>query len=422
MSKTSLARAVALAALGASATLPGIAQAEFIKDSKASLELRNFYFNRDFRQEGANQSKAEEWAQGFLLRYESGFTEGTVGVGVDALGLLGVKLDSSPDRSGTGLLKRDRETGRAQDEYGELGLTAKLRASKSVLKVGTLLPKLPVVQYNDSRLLPQTFKGGHLNSMELDGLTFDAGQLKQVNQRDSSDYEDMTLTTGAARAITVRPGTTSDKFNFGGANYKWTDNLTTGYHYGELQDLYKQHYFNVVHTLPLGDKQSLKSDLRYARSTDDGASNVDNKAFGAMFTYALGGHAFGLGYQSMSGDTGFAYINGTDPYLVNYVQIGDFANKDEKSWQARYDYNFANIGIPGLTFMTRYLSGDNIDLGAGRADGKEWERNMDIAYVFQEGALKNFGIKWRNATVRSTNFGNDIDENRLILSYVMPLW
>ncbi|MCY1331203.1 Porin-like protein NicP [compost metagenome] len=422
MSKTSLARAVALAALGASVTLPGIAQAEFIKDSKASLELRNFYFNRDFRQEGANQSKAEEWAQGFLLRYESGFTEGTVGVGVDALGLLGVKLDSSPDRSGTGLLKRDRETGRAQDEYGELGLTAKLRASKSVLKVGTLLPKLPVVQYNDSRLLPQTFQGGHLNSLELDGLTFDAGQLKQVNQRDSSDYEDMTLTTGAARAITVRPGTTSDKFNFGGANYKWTDNLTTGYHYGELQDLYKQHYFNVVHTLPLGDKQSLKSDLRYARSTDDGASNVDNKAFGAMFTYALGGHAFGLGYQSMSGDTGFAYINGTDPYLVNYVQIGDFANKDEKSWQARYDYNFANIGIPGLTFMTRYLSGDNIDLGAGRADGKEWERNMDIAYVFQEGALKNFGIKWRNATVRSTNFGNDIDENRLILSYVMPLW
>ncbi|MDH4581613.1 OprD family porin, partial [Pseudomonas sp. BN415] len=382
----------------------------------------NFYFNRDFRQENAPQAKAEEWAQGFLLRYESGYTEGTVGVGVDALGLLGVKLDSSPDRAGTGLLKRDRETGRAQDEYGELGLTAKLRVSKSVLKVGTLLPKLPVVQYNDSRLLPQTFQGGHLNAMELDGLTFDAGQLKQVNQRDSSDYEDMTITSGAARAISFRRGTTSDEFNFAGANYKWTDSLTTGYHYGELDQFYKQHFFSAVHLLPLGDKQSLKSDLRYARSTDEGSSNVDNKAFGAMFTYALGGHAFGLGYQSMSGDTGFAYINGTDPFLVNYVQIGDFANKDETSWQARYDFNFASLGIPGLTFMTRYLSGDNIDLGAGREDGKEWERNMDIAYVFQDGPLKNFGVKWRNATVRSTNFGSDIDENRLILSYVLPLW
>ncbi|WP_271411933.1 OprD family porin [Pseudomonas sp. Q1-7] len=397
------------------------AQAEFIKDSKASLELRNFYFNRDFRQEGATQSKAEEWAQGFLLRYESGFTEGTVGVGVDALGLLGVKLDSSPDRSGSGLLKRDRETGQAQDEYGELGLTAKLRASKSTLRVGTLLPKLPVVQYNDSRLLPQTFQGGHLNSMELAGLTFDAGQLKQVNQRDSSDNEDMTVATGGARGITFRKGTTSDEFNFAGATYKWTDSLSTGYHYGELEDFYKQHYFSAVHLLPLGDKQSFKTDLRFARSTDDGSSNVDNKAFGAMFTYALGGHAFGLGYQSMSGDTGFAYINGSDPFLVNYVQIGDFANKDEKSWQARYDYNFASLGIPGLTFMTRYLTGDNVDRGAALSDGKEWERNTDIAYVFQDGPLKNFGVKWRNASVRS-NFANDIDENRLILSYALPLW
>ncbi len=140
-----------------------------------------------------------------------------------------------------------------------------------------------------------------------------------------------------------------------------------------------------------------------------------------MFTYGLGGHAFGLGYQKMSGDTGFAYINGTDPFLVNYVQIGDFANKDEKSWQVRYDYNFAAIGIPGLTFMTRYLTGDDVDLGAAGNSGKEWERNTDIAYVFQEGPLKNFGVKWRNATVRS-NFANDLDENRLILSYTMSLW
>ncbi|MBN0196857.1 OprD family outer membrane porin, partial [Pseudomonas aeruginosa] len=93
--------------------------------------------------EGASQSKAEEWAQGFLLRYESGYTEGTIGFGVDAIGLL----------------KRDRETGRAQDDYGEAWITAKLRASKSTLKIGTLTPKLPVIMPNDSRLLPQTFQG-----------------------------------------------------------------------------------------------------------------------------------------------------------------------------------------------------------------------------------------------------------------------
>ncbi len=160
----------------------------------------------------------------------------------------------------------------------------------------------------------------------------------------------MTITGGGKRNIVVRSGLTSDKFDFAGGSYKWTDNLSTSYHYGKLDNFYKQHYLGLVHTLPIADKQSLKSDIRWARSTDDGSSNVDNKALNAMFTYSLGYHAFGVGYQKMSGDTGFAYINGADPYLVNFIQIGDFANKDEKSWQARYDYNFAGVGIPGLTF------------------------------------------------------------------------
>jgi hypothetical protein len=416
----SLSQAVMFATLSTGFCFSTAAQADFVKDSKANLELRNFYFNRDFRQDGAAQSKQDEWAQGFLLRYESGYTAGTIGVGVDAIGLLGLKLDSSPDRAGSGLLPRGRSAPReAADDYSELGLTAKLKASSSVLKVGTLLPKLPTTLANDSRLLPQTFQGAHLNSTEFAGLTLDAGRLTQVSIRDSSNSEDMTVTTGSARRIVA--STTSDEFDFAGASYKWNDQLTTGYNYGKLDNLYDQHLVNLTYLLPITTGQALKTDLRYGRSEDDGRSNVDNRALGALFTYSLGGHAFGLGYQKMSGDTGFAYIGGTDAFLVNFVQIGDFANADERSWQARYDYNFASIGVPGLTFMTRYLSGDNISLANG-SEGKEWERNTDIAYVIQDGPLKNLGVKWRNATVRSTNFGNDLDENRLIVSYSLALW
>lgn len=60
------------------ALLPSFAQAEFFADGKAGLELRNFYFNRDYRQPGASQSYSEEWAQGFLLRYESGLHRGAL--------------------------------------------------------------------------------------------------------------------------------------------------------------------------------------------------------------------------------------------------------------------------------------------------------------------------------------------------------
>ncbi len=42
MTQSPLARAVAFATLGTCLTLPSLAQAEFIKDSKASLEAAQF--------------------------------------------------------------------------------------------------------------------------------------------------------------------------------------------------------------------------------------------------------------------------------------------------------------------------------------------------------------------------------------------
>lgn len=410
--------------LGASIALglAAPASAALLDDSKAVLDTRNFYMSRDFRQSGAAQSKADEWAQGFQLRFESGYTEGPIGVGFDAIGLLGVKLDSSPDRTGTGILKSDREAPkRAQDEYGEAALTAKLRASQSTLKLGTLQPVLPALMRNDSRLLPQTFRGAWLTSNEVKGLSFDLGRIDRVNQRDSSDNEEMTVFKGGKRNITLGSSKTSDEFLFAGGRYQWTPELSASYYYGGLDGIYQQHLVNLVHQLPLGEGQSFKSDIRFARSSDDGGSNVDNDAFGALFTYRLGAQGFSAGYQHLTGDTGFAYLAGSDNALINLVQINDFGNQDERSWQLRYDLDFAALGVPGLTFMTRYLSGDNVDRGEGLSEGKTWERNTDIAYVVQSGPLKNLGLRLRNATTRS-NFGSDLDENRFIVSYSLPLW
>lgn len=400
--------------------VPASAYADFFADSKASVELRNFYINRDYSQASTTQSKQEEWAQGFLLRYASGFTAGPVGFGLDAIGLVGVKLDSSQDRAGSGLLPRQRD-GRAVDERGSLGLTAKVRASKSLLRIGTLHPHLPVVQFNDTRLLPQTFEGVHLNSQEFANTTLDAGQIRQVTQRDSTNREDLTPSVANAKGIRVSKGASTDEFNFAGVGYKWSNQLSGSYFYGELDRFYRQHNFSLLHVLPLGEGQSLKSDLRYARSYNEGQSNIDNTAVSAMLTYSLGGHAFGLAYQKMSGDTGYAYIHGADAFLPNFISNNDFANRDEMSWQARYDFNFAAVGIPGLTFITRYVYGSDIELGAGKPTGSEWERDTDIAYVFQDGSLKNLGVKWRNSSLRMNHFGSDLDDNRLIVSYTLPL-
>ena len=400
------------AALGLSLTFPGFAEADFLEDSKADLEFRNFYFNSDYRQDNASQSRRDEWAQGLILNYESGFTEGTVGFGVDAIGLFGLKLDSGPERRNSGLLPVGDE--KAPDDYGRAGVTAKARISKSVLRVGTLMPKLPTVLPNDGRLLPQTFRGAQVTSKDITDMTFNVGRLTSNSERNDSGHEDI-----EAEGKGIKGGRPSDKFDFASASYSWTKGLTTSYNYGGLENNYKQHIVTLLHNFPLSESQSIKSDLRYARSLKDGNTNVDNTAIGARFTYSVLGHGFGVAYQKMSGDTGFPHLAGTDSFLVNYVMISpDFANPEERSWQARYDYDFAAAGLPGLTFMTRYLQGDNFARGA--KEGTEWERNTDIAYVFQSGALKNLELRWRNGTYRS-NGGNNIDQNRVIVSYTLPL-
>lgn len=47
-------------------------------------------------------------AQGFILKADSGYTEGPVQFGLSFIGMTGFQLDSSPDRTGTGLLSFTR--------------------------------------------------------------------------------------------------------------------------------------------------------------------------------------------------------------------------------------------------------------------------------------------------------------------------
>ena len=438
MKHTPIALAVAFGILAQQASAAG-----FIEDSKASLDLRNFYFNQDTRNQDAPSSK--EWGQGFILNFQSGFTEGTVGFGVDAIGLLGVRLDGGgrsvkPEKSGQervpGALFPLESDGSGVNDYSKAGVTAKARVSKTELRVGTLLPKLPVVSYNDGRLLPQLFEGGQLTSQEIDGLTLTAGQLEHTKTRSSTND------IGLGIAGTTNNADTN-KFYFAGGDYKLTKDLTAQYYYGNLEDFYKQHFLGLVHNYALGGG-TLKSDLRYFDSSSDGKNGsaagraegytsngyygngvtkgeVDNRTWSALFTYGHSGHELSAGYQQVEGDSAFPFLNqgdGSTAYLITDRQIGKFLAAGERTWLAGYAYDFGKLGVPGLKASVVYLSGDNID--SAESDRKEWERDFRLDYVLQEGSLKGLGFSWRNASLRG-NSTADQDENRLIVSYSLPL-
>ncbi|MNT12690.1 Porin-like protein NicP precursor [compost metagenome] len=71
--------------------------------------------------------------------------------------------------------------------------------------------------------------------------------------------------------------------------------------------------------------------------------------------------------------------------------------------------------------MTRYVRGDQADAATITGSGHEWERNTDIQYAFQSGPLKNLAVRWRNASYRS-DLARGADENRLILTYTLPIF
>ncbi len=449
MKKASLALAVAAGTLGL--TLGNVANAAFIEDSTAKLDLRNFYFNNDNRESqdrtagnGAYTGQVEEWGQAFQLNLQSGFTEGTIGVGVDAIGLLGVRLDgggragkNGQDRTPSALFPLEND-GSARDEFSSVGLTGKVRFSKTVAHVGTLQPKLPVVTFNDGRLIPQTFEGAQITSNEIDNLTLIAGQLEHAKGRTSSNADSLAI-AGATN------GADSNKFYYGGADYKINKDLLVQYYYGNLDDFYKQHFLGLTHTLALG-AGSLKSDLRYFDTSSDGKNGsaagraegylaagkpgndgeADNRTWSAFFTYSLEGHALSAGYQQVSGDSNFMQLNqtsipgqgGATTYLITDRQITNFARAGERTWITQYGYDFGKIGVPGLTANVLYMKGDNIKSATG--DLKEWERDLTISYVVQEGAAKGLGFAWRNASLRS-EAAADTDQNRLIVSYSIPL-
>lgn len=141
--------ALALCTASAAWADEGEAKEGFIEGSSLQLLTRNYYFNHDRRHASGHDSK--EWAQGFIATFQSGYTPGVVGFGVDAYGMLGLKLDGGGGTGGTSILpitapsKEGYESGKAPDEFSSGGAALKIRAFDTELKLGDQFLSNPVV-------------------------------------------------------------------------------------------------------------------------------------------------------------------------------------------------------------------------------------------------------------------------------------
>ncbi|WP_406227103.1 OprD family porin [Pseudomonas siliginis] len=440
MFKRVIPTALMLAAGSMCAQAADSASRGFLEDSKATLSMRTLYFNSDNRDGAAAPSKTEEAAQGFVLRYESGFTQGTVGFGIDAQALLGVTLDSGNGRHvGSGMIPSDGDG--AADAWSSFGPTAKMRVANTEFRYGTLMPKLPILLSNDARVLPQSFTGAQITSNDIDGLMLTSGVLEHAVGRASTDRTGLSV-----------PGGTRDsnKFYFAGGDYYITKQLKAQYYFAQLEDFYNQNFFGLTHVLPIDSKSSLTTDLRYFNTTSTGANSsaagraqgyrtsgytddnngeIDNNTWVAMITYANGGHTVSVGHQEVGDGSNFVQPNqgnlvdkgagGGSVYLPTDKMIQNFARAGEQTDFGQYSYDFAPLGVPGLKASIVYLKGSDIKANSG-GDQSEWERDMTLDYVLQSGSLKGLGFSVRNAK-SNTDAGRNVAQNRFIINYTLSL-
>ncbi|NER61025.1 OprD family porin [Pseudomonas sp. MAFF212428] len=429
---------ISLIALGLMAATQAMAndQAEskgFQEDSKASVLLRNAFINRDKKHHNSDQS---EWGQAFIGKFSSGFTQGTVGVGVDAFGLYAVRLDGGKGRNGGGGIDFFKPSEGAQTNsphnLARAGAAIKFRVSNTVLAYGDQMPTLPVLNYDDGRLLPESFTGTSITSKEIDGLELNAGRYTQ-EARKSAEGRD----SGGLKSINV----------FGG-KYAFTQNFTAALYTSDVEDVLKKHYLGLNYVHAIADDQSLTLDFNGYKSSIDSDYVRDAKLTGdsntiwsLAATYAFGPHSITLAHQRSNGNTGYQYSGyqrnggvgdgGSTIFLANSYW-SDFNAEDERSWQIGYGLDFSAFGVPGLTYNVAYVVGDNINTRTvgtpgGFGEGKEREIFNQFKYVVQEGPAKDLSVKLRGSflrtseSVRRSGYNDDGNEVRVFVEYPISI-
>ncbi|MFJ9993557.1 OprD family outer membrane porin [Pseudomonas putida] len=409
----------------------------FFEGASSDVLIRNYYFDRDYRKGASNNfgasrgSYRQEWAQGANLAFSSGFTQGTLGWGLDAYARGGLRLDSGGGTTGTMLLPIG-DSRRAHAAFGTLGGAVKVNLSHTRLYYGDVAPANPVFFVDTSaRLLSQLAHGWQLISEDISGLKLDAGRF----------------TSGVAGTGTtpdILRSAYSDKevkrYQYAGGRYTLSSAWDVSLFTSEAKDFWRLYYLGSNYSIPLAGKRNLRLSFNGYRSTDAGAAvagPIDGVAGAISAAYTQGAHTFTLVAQKNQSDTpldeiAFADRKASGLSLPMAMMVDEFQGPRERAFQFRYEVDMGAYAIPGLKLAMRYgigrTDGSHVDpssayKGLYGPNGRHWESNYDVQYAVQGGWAKDLRLRLRYAVVRENKDQPlaNIDEVRFIIEYPVKL-
>ncbi|WP_085702455.1 OprD family porin [Pseudomonas sp. B15(2017)] len=414
------------------------AQAEatgFLEGSTISGSTRNWYANEQLKRGGKFTYRKDgvatptdrriNWVQGTIVKYNSGFTEGTVGFSTEVAAYNAIALERDREnlaannggapgtRPGAGNNRTlTREGGEAQGQWSKVGLAnVKARISNTTLTAGRMNFSSPQVDVIGNRPLPSSFEGIAIHSEELNNLSFDLASFDRVSPRTEESLSKFRSEYGAIDAE-------ADHVHTGGISYQPFASLTTSLWGTQAEDLWNQYYFGATHVLGDSSVLALTTGLNYYKTVDEGKKKlgeIDNDTYSLSFGLTHQAHTLTFSYQEVNGNEYFDYLHETNGiYLANSL-LSDFNGPNEKSFQVAYGLNMAEYGVPGLKFNIYQARGWGIDGTHYKGGGYDGVQSMDGEHHYEYGIGATYAVQsgpLKATTVRATYTAHRASENQ----------
>ena len=370
------------------ATLATQAPAVF---ADVNVDLRTFYFNRDFS-EGTNDQR-EALTQALRIDYVGQATDSLV---FGASLFANLKLDGNGDDQLTGLLNSESNSyAKLGQIYADYSFTDTLS-----VRVGRWVMGTALLNDSDSRATPSSTQAIQLTNK------YDNGQVyvlysDRASSKTGSAFKRYTDGNGDDYGVAII-----------GGDIVLDNGLSLAAAYGNADGFKEQTYLNAGFNVTDNVALALHHYIGDGQGTN---AAFDSNLTNLVASYTMDNLRLSAGYQTVSGDSAYNYFwGGQDDnglQTSNSVQINDFNNQDEDSWQLRADYTVA--AVQGLSVMARHTDGEYTNAG-NKVD--ESETNVEMAYAVQGGALEGLNLRMRVSHVEADAY-DDINEIRLIANY-----
>jgi hypothetical protein len=264
-------------------------------------------------------------------------------------------------------------------------------------------------------MIPNTFEAVLLSG-KVDWLGYTGGYVFSIKTRNEDSFNNMSEQAGAV-------GSDQGVVLVGLRATPWKPlavDLSTAWGL----DTFNTALAQVEYAVPLAKDVALSVGAQYHDQR-----SVGDELLGAFDTWNVGAHAR-LALRGAAADFMFHQTGdgasirspwGTWPGYLSLINL-DFNRADETAWGVRLSYDFAGIGIPGLTAFFWYGEGRGaIDPSTRASAPDRREYDFDVTYTIPGGALRGLQIKARAALIDLEGTPGLLPDVRIILNFPLRL-